>query len=440
MFTDDGQLYYPSEPEEEGQPDPSILPEFFGDFIVVNGSPWPFLEVEPRKYRFRLLNGSDSRFYTLSMSSGPQPVQIGGDAGLYPGGGPFTFFQIGSDGGLLPAPVPLNKLTLGPGERADVVVDFSHPGLWGKTIVIRNNAKTPFPMGEAVDPRTVGKIMAFRVTKPLNGTDTSDLPATLRPPITPPGPVDTTRQLLLFEGVDEYGRLRPQLGTATGGVLLWHDPITENPHLNDVEVWEIYNASEDAHPIHLHLVQFQVLSRQRFTADVVPFTGALSDIQLIGRPTEPNANEVGFKDTVQMFPGQVTRIIAKFDLPGLYVWHCHILSHEDHEMMRPYEVVSEAAPAPSASAEAALVTAFTEAGLNAIATSKDIGQPLNVPRPVAVVDRSTKTAADGVFDRESPSIISTTQSHRRVSDLVFAAFKQRPLDELSLISESWGMQ
>jgi len=321
MFLADGSLYYPSEPEMEGAPEPSVLPEFFGDIILVNGKAWPVLDVEPRRYRFRVLNGSDSRFYELWLDSGQ------------------TFWQIGTDGGLLDAPVQLKKLLLGPGERADVVVDFSDPGLWGATIVLRNNARTPFPKGETVNPETTGRIMAFRVVLPLSGPDTSVVPPVLRSsPITPPGPVARTRQLLLFEGEDEYGRILPLLGTAEDGWRMWDDPITEDPALNDVEIWEVFNTTEDAHPIHLHLVRFQVLSRQGFRCMQDPETGALSRIRLMGHGRRPAANEAGWKDTAVMYPGQVTRITAKFDRPGEYVWHCHILSHEDHEMMRPYYV------------------------------------------------------------------------------------------------------
>ena len=324
MFTADGQLFYPSEPEEPGQPTPSVLPEFFGDFILVNGKAWPVLDVEPRKYRLRLLNGSDSRFYNMWITTGLLAA---------PGTGP-TIYQIGTDSGLLYAPVPLNQLAFGPGERADVVVDFA--GFEGQTLILRNNARAPYPKGEAVDPQTAGRIMAFRVGTTVTVPD-NPLPATLRPtPIEPLVQTGATRQLVLFEREDEFGRLQPSLGTAADGALFWEDPITENPMLDDVEVWEIYNATEDAHPIHLHLVAFQILDRQKFRAHVNEETGALSNIRKIGRSAKPAANEAGWKDTVQMFPGQVTRVIAKFDREGLYVWHCHILSHEDHEMMRPY--------------------------------------------------------------------------------------------------------
>ena len=333
MFTPDGQLYYPSEPEEEGQPEPSVLPEFFGDFILVNGKAWPVLDVEPREYRLRFYNGSDSRFYKLRL------VRKGAMMAAGPGGGGgMPIHQIGTDDGLLDAPVALSQLVLGTGERADTVIDFAPHA--GQTLVLRNVAKSPFPNGEAVDPQTVGQIMAFRVSLPLDPDQPlTSLPATLRPaPIVPLEQSGPTRQLILFEGTDEYGRLQPILGTVAEGEQAWHDPTTETPTLGDTEVWEIYNLTEDAHPIHLHLVAFQLLSRQRFKGDVDPETAALSDIQLLGQPKPAPAHEWGWKDTVKMMPGEVTRVIARFDRAGEYVWHCHILSHEDHEMMRRFEV------------------------------------------------------------------------------------------------------
>ena len=241
--------------------------------------------------------------------------------------------QIGTDDGLLYAPVPLSQLTIGPGERADVLVDFA--GHEGQTLVLRNNARSPFPKGESVDPQTSGQIMAFRVG-PGPVEDPGIIPAVLRPaPIEPLMQTGMTRRLVLFEGTDEYGRLQPSLGTTDQGALKWDDPITENPMLDDVEIWEVYNATEDAHPIHQHLVAFQIIDRQKYRARVGE-DGSLSGIRLIGKPRKAEANEQGWKDTAQMFPGQVTRVIAKYDREGRYVWHCHILSHEDHEMMRPY--------------------------------------------------------------------------------------------------------
>jgi spore coat protein A len=323
MFTSNGQLFYPSMPEEGNgeQPTPSILPEFFGDFILVNGKTWPVLDVEPRQYRFRVLNGSDSRFYNLFLSSS-QAIQ-----------------QIGTDNGLLPSPVPLTQLLIGPGERKDIILDFSNPSLWGQTIIIRNNAKTPFPKGSAINPITTGRIMAFRVNKPLDTNyPLTSLPATLRPPIIPLQTTLPPRKLILFEAEDEFGRLKPMLGTVENGVMEFVDPITENPMLNSTEIWEIYNETEDAHPIHLHMVSMQLINRQKFNARVDEENGKPTDIRLIGLPQVPGPDEMGWKDTWVMYPGEVTRVIAKFDIEGLYAWHCHILSHEDHEMMRPFYV------------------------------------------------------------------------------------------------------
>jgi spore coat protein A len=321
MFLDNGQLYYPSMPVQAGQPNPSILPEFFGDFILVNGMTWPVLEVEPRQYRFRVLNGSDSRFYDLNIS------------------GKQVIYQIGTDNGLLASPVPLAQIVIGPGERKDIIVDFSNPALWGQTLYMRNNGKIPFPKGGAVDPRTTGSVMAFKVTKPLDPLyPRTTLPATLRAPIVPLQTNLPARKLILFEATDQYNRLKPMLGTVANGVLEFQDPISENPALNSTEIWEIYNETVDAHPIHLHLVTTQLVNRQKFTAVVDPGNGKPANIRLIGLPRLPTPDERGWKDTWIMLPGEVTRIIAKFDREGLYAWHCHILSHEDHEMMRPYYV------------------------------------------------------------------------------------------------------
>ncbi|NPV67882.1 MAG: multicopper oxidase domain-containing protein [Anaerolineae bacterium] len=350
MFAADGSLFYPADPAMAiamgaiNPPDPTALPEFFGNFILVNGKAWPVLDVEPTKYRFRLLNGSDSRFYSLWINTGATDAV----------NGPL-FTQIGSDDGFLNAPVPLNQLTLGPGERADVVVDFA--GWQGQTLIVRNNARVPFPRGATVNPRLDGQIMAFRVGQTTSAPPVT-LPAILRStPYTIQEPPVRTRQLVLFEAMDKFGRLQPLLGiidpaSPLDGTLLWDEAITEVPNLGDVEIWEIFNATVDAHPIHLHLVTFEVLNRQKYTATILPKSnidplhpndpptlgGKLTNIQLKGRPTPAAANERGPKDTAQMFPGEVTRIKVRFDRPGRYVWHCHILSHEDHEMMRPYYV------------------------------------------------------------------------------------------------------
>jgi spore coat protein A len=321
MFTADGKLYYPATPEEEDDPYPSALPEMFGDFVLVNGMAWPILDVEPRQYRFRLLNGSDSRFYNLFLSSGQQ------------------FIQIGSDQGLLRSPWTINQMLIAPGERKDIILDFSDPLLWGQTIILKNNAKAPYPRGEAVDPQTTGRVMAFRINKPLNTSyPLTALPSTLRPPITALHTTLPPRKLILFEGLDAYGRLMPSLGTVEDGMLGFRNRLTENPGLNNTEIWEIYNETMDAHPIHLHLVSMQLISRQKFHSKVDETNGKPTDIRLLGQPQYPAADEQGWKDTWVMNPGEVTRVIAKFDREGAYVWHCHILSHEEHDMMRPFYV------------------------------------------------------------------------------------------------------
>jgi spore coat protein A len=144
-----------------------------------------------------------------------------------------------------------------------------------------------------------------------------------------------TRKLLLYEGLDHMGRLMPLLGTTTDGGLLWMDPVTENPVLGSTELWEVYNTTPDAHPVHLHGVALQVVDRQRYAATQDTVTGALSNIRTSGPRISPGQGERGWKDTAPSYPGEVLRLMAKFDLPGKYVWHCHILSHEDNEMMRP---------------------------------------------------------------------------------------------------------
>ncbi len=328
MFTTDGQLFYPSEPNGEGDhamadmngvPDPTILPEFFGDIILVNGKAWPVLNVEPRQYRFRLLNGSDSRFYNLKLTEG---VKI---------------TQIGSDQGFLKEPVEHSELLIAPGERLDVIIDFSD--LKGRTIIITNNASTPFPDGDPVDSDdSQAQIMAFKVDVPFNRAyPHTKIPSSFQKPLPEIPTATNVRKLILFEGEDDYGRLKPMLGTVEEGALEFFDPITENPALNSTEIWEIYNLTPDSHPIHLHLVFFRVLSSQGFTGNV-DADGRLTNIQLVGPMEKPEPGQDGKKDTYAIAPGEVTRLIATFDREGRYVWHCHILSHEDHEMMRPLYV------------------------------------------------------------------------------------------------------
>jgi spore coat protein A len=301
-----------------------VQPEFFGDVILVNGQAWPKLDVQRRKYRFRILNGSDSRFYSLKLNRR--------------GGKPLTIWVIGTDGGLLAAPVELKgALVIAPGERMDVIVDFAEAGL-GERIVVTNGAATPFPFGAPVAP-PADEIMAFDVSLDLPaGFADLPLPGTLRSGgAFTAGEPARTRELLLFEGSDEYGRIFALLGTAAEGHRQWDDPVTEAVSYGDVEEWVVYNTTPDAHPIHIHLPQFELLWRAPFKATQDRKTGALRNVRLGAKVPAP-AWERGPKDTAQMLPGEATAFRARFDRAGEYVWHCHILSHEDHEMMRRYTI------------------------------------------------------------------------------------------------------
>jgi spore coat protein A, manganese oxidase len=341
MFTAEGQLYYPTDPTP-GLPANSILPEMFGDTILVNGKAWPFMNVEPRKYRLHLLNGSDSRFFNFYLSSGQ------------------SFIQIGGDQGLLPKAVAMTQLTLGPGERADVILDFA--GLNGQTVIMKNNGKTPYPAGTPSDPQTTGQIMAFKVG---NVVTTPEAPlATTLVAVTPLAANVADRKVALFEAEDEFDRILPLLGTPDLGYRAFMDAPSEVLNVGDTQVWEIYNTTADAHPIHLHLVKFQVLSRQSFTATVDEETGVMSNIALQGSPQAAPANEAGWKDTVVIRPGQMARIIANFDMAGEYVWHCHILSHEEHDMMRPLIVQA----LPAAQPVSAMLFSSTSIGETGAAT------------------------------------------------------------------------
>lgn len=421
QFDTNGQLYFPdgSGPGLNGTPpNPTVhpywLPEFFGDVMVVNGKSWPFLNVEPRRYRLRLLNGSNARFYRLYLG--------------------LPIWQIGTDGGLLDTPVQSNNTTpllLAPGERADVIVDFT--GMAGKIYTLRNNARAPYPGGALPDPATTGQIMQFRVGKTVTGVDASYNPATgvslraatpiqrLVNPATGVANVvpDVKRQLTLIEDAGPGGPLqvllnntkwtgkRPDGKVVTGAVptkagasvnASGQKYMTEVPRVGSTEQWEIINLTMDAHPIHLHLVQFQLLNRQKImktryvaaynkafpggtfggvtyprgtfipaygppslynTLNAAGALGGNPDVtpSLMGAAVPPNPNEAGWKDTIVVLPNQVTRLMVRFAPPDIavgttapgvnlypfdptkgpgYVWHCHILDHEDNEMMRPY--------------------------------------------------------------------------------------------------------
>jgi spore coat protein A, manganese oxidase len=309
---------------------PIFNPEVFGNTMVVNGRTWPVLQVEPRRYRFRFLNGCNSRFLVLKIVTDPLEQR--------PAKAALPFWQIGSEGGFLPERVRLRELLMGLAERADVIVDFSRLPVGTELYLINEGPDEPFGGGEAgkdfaaADPATTGQVMKF-VVVPLASTDTSVPPAQLGlPAFTPLGPATSTRRVSLNEEdssvLEGVGPREAELGTidefGNPVNLSWDHPVTETPALGATEIWEIHNFTADAHPIHIHEVQFQVVNRQRFAP---------------GRAVQPPERwERGFKDTVIAYPGAITRVKAKFDLPGLFVWHCHILEHEDNEMMRPLRV------------------------------------------------------------------------------------------------------
>jgi spore coat protein A len=302
IFDLDSQLNYPV----SGNPKSPWTPEVFGDAFLVNGKLFPYLEVEPRPYRFRALNAANARFFHLTMSNG-QP-----------------FHQIGTDQGLLPAPVELKRVTLAPAERADLILDFSASA--GDQIILNNDGRT---------------VMQFRVAKPQHKNSpqkiaTTALPSTLRPvPKIPESAAVQTRNLTLVEIDDEVMHPVTMLLNNTH----WNMPVTENPTLDSTEIWNLINLTDDSHPLHLHLVRFQILDRRSIDVSAYWMTGRL---KFFGPPIPPDPSEAGWKDTVRADPAMLTRIIIPFTgYPGRYVWHCHILEHEDNEMMRPYDVIAK---------------------------------------------------------------------------------------------------
>jgi spore coat protein A len=291
----DGSLSYPSASQET----------FFGELMLVNGMVWPHYNVKQAKYRFRTLNGCNSRVLTLSF-----------------GGLPFDV--ISSEGGFLNAPVTRTVITLGGAERADLLVDFSSlpPGT---EVFLTNAAQAPYPNGNPAN--ALPEVMKFIVI-----ADTGPTPVTpvVLNNITPLQELDAdrSRNFILRKIPDPHGT--PGCPTQLWAIhdLLWDD-ITEIMTMGDMEVWEFDNLSGMMHPMHMHLVFFQVL-------DKTPLDGAGNPI---GPPVAPDALEAGWKDTVRVNPNERVRVIARFDdYTGLYPYHCHILEHEDHEMMRQFQV------------------------------------------------------------------------------------------------------
>lgn len=477
QFDTNGQLFFPDGNPltaglngPPGNPDINTyaIPEFFGDVILVNGKSWPYLDVEPRRYRFRLLNGSNARMYGLFLTADicsrvPDMWQIGTDGGLLDTPvniSSFVPFTYNPSNACPPADPNLGPVFTEPclfiasGERMDIIIDFS--GFEGRVFTLNNDSPAPFPGGGTVlDPDVEGLVMQFRVTKPLSSPDTSFNPAlpgaTLRSGdnaivrlVTPEGTLaphvvpNLTRSMVLIEQEDPYSTAPVVVllnNTSYDGRNPYNNEVvpdsvpfnkgsiyvTELPQVGATEIWEIINMTPDAHPIHIHLIQFQVLNRQiYYVGNIVPpftCTGSYRDLYealwalypnvpptvppgtvysygpplpylstpklggnpdvtpyLQGSPFPCDPNEYGWKDTIKVFPNTVTRLVVRFtpqDIPigntagknffafdptttlgqcdsfgypggSGYVWHCHILDHEDNMMMRPFQVCKKA--------------------------------------------------------------------------------------------------
>ena len=346
-FTPEGALSYPDTRAifdgftgpfmPESNVSPIWNPEFFGNTIMVNGSTWPYLTVEQRRYRLRFLNGCQSRFVVLDFAGIPD-VEV---------------WQIGNEGGFLPAPVNLtadhdNRLLLGLAERADLIVDFTNVPI-GHHVLANVGPDEPFGGGEpdedfdAADPDTTGRVLQFRVVAPRSADRTTPPRNLVLPPIDPLPAPTTRRRLALVELMSSVpghdGPAEAALGVVDDdGMVMhheWADPITENPAVGATEEWELYNTTADAHPMHIHEVAFEVVDRERL---VVEDEEPAQPLELTGDVRGPEPWEAGVKDTVVAYPGEVTRLRMRFDGPGQFVWHCHIVEHEDNEMMRPYRI------------------------------------------------------------------------------------------------------
>lgn len=296
----DGSIVYPAAWQEH----------FFGDKAVVNGKVWPYLNVNQGKYRFRMLDGSTSRSYTFHLSNGA----------------PFTV--IGTEGGLLPAPITLDSLTMTPGERNDVIIDFA-PYPAGTEIILTNTAPAPYPNGMPGEHPALPQIMKFIVQGQPGHT--APIPAALRPiERLQEADATVTRDLVLAKTA---GGPCGSEWTING---LHFGDITEFPVLDSTEIWQFINRSGVTHPMHMHLTMFQELDRQAFTLvnDVITPSGPRI-------PPPPEA--AGWKDTVPVPPNTIVRVITRFeDYVGLYPYHCHILEHEENEMMRQFQIVHSA--------------------------------------------------------------------------------------------------
>ncbi len=353
-FNTDGSLFYPDSRAffddapgpyvPDGDLAPIWNPEFFGNTITVNGNTWPQADVERRRYRTRVLNACGSRYLILDFTSIPG----------------VTVHQIGNDGGFLAAPLDLGgrqgRLLLAPSERADLIIDFTAvtPGSY----VLRNvGPDEPYGGGEpgvdfvSADPDSTGQVLRLTVGAAVS-VDTSTPASRLQLPSPTPLPAATvTRRLAMLENMSmtydgPSGALLgvvegdPATGPAKVSGTMWGDPVTENPTPGVAEHWDVYNTTEDAHPVHIHESKFEVVARQaiRVTETMVPDVVRTVEIAPGSTPRPPEPGETNLKDTVIVYPGEMIRLKVRFLTPGQYVWHCHIIEHEDNEMMRPFRI------------------------------------------------------------------------------------------------------
>jgi spore coat protein A len=322
QFNADGTFLYPSS-DIAGS---VWIGEYFGDTMLVNGKVWPFLDVEPRLYRFRVLNGCNARILNLDIPGAPM-------------------WQIGAEGGLWDVPVPVARLVLAPAERADVLVDFGR--LAGAMLPVKN-LNPPRPVATPAPP--LPQVMQIRVGNTITRRGPTSIPAYLPGrAASVPGPVAVTRYITLNEIAAETNQWVLLLNAAD-----FEESPTELPHVGTTEDWVYINLTADTHPMHSHLVTFQVIGRTPFDAVGYletyggPFgvPGGIDPTPFVTGPMQPpEATERGFKDTVKVNPGYLTTIRARYELPAgvtapqTYVYHCHILEHEDNDMMRPFTVM-----------------------------------------------------------------------------------------------------
>ncbi|XP_077242315.1 multicopper oxidase LPR1 homolog 1-like [Tasmannia lanceolata] len=339
-FRTDGSLYMNSTGDNPSI-HPQWQPEFFGDAIIVNGKAWPYLKVQRRKYRFRIINSGNARYYGLSLSNG------------------LDFISVGSDSSYLPTPVNTNTLLLAPSEIADVIIDFSTSS--ANEAFLSNDAPYPYPTGNAVDGLN-GKVMKFIISpRNPNPPDNSKIPASLinyPAASTSVGITTKTRYIVMYEYQSATGN--PTHLYING--KRFEDPVTETPKTGSTELWEVINLTGDNHPLHVHLGTIQAI-RVRQIINLTIFTNCMTinndaikcnvSAHAIGKLIDIPAYERTWKNVVKMRPGYMTSVIVNFHLidtnasypfdattePG-YVYHCHILDHEDNAMIRPLKLVS----------------------------------------------------------------------------------------------------